>query len=124
MQVREATALYTVLIGATRLDVAKIHGIAGSLSVEEQLLNFMQQFQQHLNDQPAIIDISQEKIYCWNPESKEKVIVTQEEFEDEAELDENIEAGLAITEIYQAGYLEICGMVYCLASRGLPVKYL
>ena len=69
---------------ATRLDVAKIHGIAGSLSVEEQLLNFMQQFQRHLNDQPAIIDISQEKIYCWNPESKEKVIVTQEEFEKEA----------------------------------------
>lgn len=37
---------------------------------------------------------------------------------------EDIEAGLAVAEIFQASYLEICGMVYCLASRGLPMKYL
>lgn len=109
---------------ATQLDTVKIHGIAGSLSVEVQLLNFMHQFQKHLNEQPAIIDISQEEIFRWDPESKQKVLVTQEEFENEAELDENIEANLAVTEIFQSGYLEICGMVYCLASRGLPMKYL
>lgn len=109
---------------ATQLNTVKIHGIAGNLSVEEQLLKFMQQFQKHLNQQPALIDISNEEIYRWDPESKQKVLVTQEEFENEAELDENIEADLAVTEIFQAGYLEICGMIYCLASRGLPVKYL
>lgn len=109
---------------ATQLDTVKIHGIAGSLSVEEQLLNFMHQFQKHLNEQPAIIDISQEEIFRWDPENKQKVLVTKEEFENEAELDENIESDLAVTEIFQAGYLEICGMIYCLASRGLPVKYL
>lgn len=109
---------------ATKLDTVKIHGIAGNLSVEEQLLKFMQQFQKHLNQQPAIIDISNEEIYRWNPETKEKALVSQEEFEYEAELDENIEAALAVAEIFQAGYLEICGMIYCLASRGLPIKYL
>ena len=109
---------------ATQLDIVKIHGIAGNLSVEEQLLKFMQQFQRHVQEQPALIDISQEEIYRWDPETKEKVLVTQEEFENEAELDENIEAALAVTEIFQAGYLEICGMVYCLASRGLPMKFL
>lgn len=109
---------------ATQLDTVKIHGIAGNLSVEEQLLKFMQQFQKHVTEQPALIDISQEEIYRWNPETKEKVLVTQEEFETKAELDENIEAALAVTEIFQDGYLEICGLVYCLASRGLPMKYL
>lgn len=107
---------------ATQLDIVKIHGIAGNLSVEEQLLKFMQQFQRHVQEQPALIDISQEEIYRWDPETKEKVLVTQEEFENEAELNENIEAALAVTEIFQDGYLEICGMVYCLASRGLPMK--
>lgn len=34
------------------------------------------------------------------------------------------EATLAVAEIFQTGYLELCGMVYCLASRGLPTKYL
>lgn len=109
---------------ATRFDTVKIHGIAGNLSVEEQLLKFMQQFQKHLNQQLVIIDISNEEIYRWNPETKEKAPVSQEEFEYEAELDENIEAALAAAEIFQAGYLEICGLVYCLASRGLPMKYL
>lgn len=109
---------------ATKLDTVKIHGIAGNLSVEEQLLKFMQQFQKHLNQQPAIIDISNEEIYRWNPETKEKALVSQEEFENQAELDENIEAALAVAEIFQAGYLEVCGMIYCLASRGLPIKYL
>ena len=31
---------------------------------------------------------------------------------------------LAIAEIFQSGYLEICVMVYCLASRSPPMKYL
>ena len=109
---------------ATQLDIVKIHGIVGNMSLEEQLLKFIQHFQCHFNEQPALIDISQEEIYRWDPETKEKVLVTQEEFENEAELDENIEAALAVTEIFQDGYLEICGMVYCLASRGLPMKFL
>ena len=82
------------------------------------------QFQSRIKEQPALIDISSEQIFRWNPETKEKVLVSQEEFESESELDENIEGDLAVAEIYQAGYLEICGMVYCLASRGLPMKFL
>lgn len=109
---------------ATQLNTVKIHGITGNVPVEEQLLKFMQQFQNHIGDQPALIDISNQAIYRWDPECRQKSIVTQEEFENEVELDESIEAGLAVAEIYQSGYLEICGMVYCLASRGLPMKYL
>ena len=56
-----------------------------------------------------------------DPEKREKSLVTKEEFENEAELDANIEAELAVVEIFQAGYLEICGIVYCLASHGLPL---
>lgn len=109
---------------AAQLDTVKIHGISGNISVEEQLLNFLQQFQNHIQEQPALIDISGEQIFRWNPDTREKALVTQEEFEYEAELDENIEGDLAVAEIFQSGYLEICGMVYCLASRGLPMKYL
>lgn len=109
---------------AAQLDTVKIHGISGNVSVEEQLLNFLQQFQSRIQEQPALIDISGEQIFRWNPDTREKALVTQEEFEYEAELDQNIEGDLAVAEIFQSGYLEICGMVYCLASRGLPIKYL
>ncbi|MDO4321159.1 MAG: tyrosine-type recombinase/integrase [Lachnospiraceae bacterium] len=109
---------------AAQLDTVKIHGISGNVSVEEQLLNFLQQFQNHIQEQPALIDISGEQIFRWNPDTREKALVTQEEFEYEVELDQNIEGELAVAEIFQAGYLEICGVVYCLASRGLPMKYL
>lgn len=109
---------------AAQLDTVKIHGISGNVSVEEQLLNFLHQFQDHIQEQPALIDISGEQIFRWNPDTREKSLVTQEEFEYEAELDQNIEGKLAVAEIFQAGYLEICGVVYCLDSRGLPMKYL
>lgn len=78
----------------------------------------------HLNEQLAIVDISQEEIICWNPERKEKTLVSQEEFEEAAEVSEDTEAALAVAEIFQAGYMEICGMIYCLANRGVPAKYL
>lgn len=109
---------------ASRLDTVKINGITGNESVESQLLGLLQQFQNHLNEQPALVDISNEEIFCWDPEHKEKVVVSQEEFEEAAEVAEDTEAALAVTEIFQAGYMEICGLVYCLASRGLPAKYL
>lgn len=109
---------------ATQLDTVKIHGISGNVSVEERLLNFLHQFQGHMQEQPTRIDIGSEEIYRWNPGTREKSLISQEEFENEVELAEDMEANLAVAEIFQAGYLEICGVVYCLASRGLPMKYL
>lgn len=109
---------------AARLDTVKVNGITTNLTLEDQPTKFMAQFQSHIQEQSAIIDISNEEIIRWNPDTKEKAIVTPEEFKNEAELDENIEARLAVAEIFQAGYLELCGVVYCLASRGLPVKFL
>lgn len=109
---------------ATQLNTVKVHGLSGNVSVEDQLLGFLHQFQKHMQEKPAIIDISNEEIYRWDPKKREKSLVTKEEFENEAELDANIEAELAVVEIFQAGYLEICGIVYCLASHGLPLKYL
>lgn len=108
---------------ATQLNTVKVNGITANLTLEDQLTKFITQFQSHIQEQPAI-DISREEIIRWDPEKKEKAVVTQEEFEIEAELAENIEAPLAVAEIFQAGYLELCGVVYCLASRGLPLKYL
>lgn len=84
----------------------------------------LQQFQGQLSNQPALIDISQEEIICWDPQKKEKSAVTKDQFEEAAEVALDTEAGLAVAEIFQAGYLEICGLVYCLTSRGLPMKYL
>lgn len=109
---------------AAQLDTVKIHGVTANLSVEDQLLNFIQLLQKHLPEQPALIDISNEQIICWDLEARVKRLVTQEEFENEAELDEDIESGLAVASIFQSGYLEVCGMVYCLASRSLPLRYL
>lgn len=96
----------------------------GNESVEAQLLNLLQQSQGQLSNQPALIDISQEEIICWDPQKKEKSAVTKDQFEEAAEVALDTEAGLAVAEIFQAGYLEICGLVYCLTSRGLPMKYL
>lgn len=109
---------------ASQLDSVKIKGLTGNVSVEAQLLGLLQQFQKHMNEQSALIDISQEEIVCWDPEKKEKTSITQEEFEEVAEVSADTEAALAVAEIFQSGYLEICGMVYCLASRGLPMQYL
>ena len=43
---------------ATQLDTVKIRGLTTNVSVEEQLLNPMQEFQKNLSDQPALIDIT------------------------------------------------------------------
>ena len=83
----------------------------------------MEQFQNHIKEQPALIDISSEEIVQWDTKKKEKIIVTQENFEREAQLN-GIDANLATAEIFQVSYLEICDVVYCLSSRGLPVKFL
>lgn len=71
----------------------------------------MAQFQSHIQEQSALIDINNEEIIRLNPKIREKAIMTPEEFENEAELDENIEANLAIAEIFQTGYVELCGML-------------
>lgn len=74
----------------------KIQGLSDNVSSEAQILNLLNQLQ------------------------KQKEIVTREEFENAAELDEDIEAALADTEIFQAGYLKLCGMVYCLEATAFP----
>lgn len=109
---------------ASQLNMVKINGITANLSLEDQLTNFMAQFQNHITEQPTLVDISSEEIIRWDPKTREKTIVTHEEFETNAILSRNIEADLAVAEIFQSGYLEICGIVYCLSSRGLPIKYL
>ncbi len=109
---------------AAQLDTVKVQGITANLTIEDQLAEFMAQFQSHLKEQPALIDINSEEIIRWDPEKREKATVTAEEFEQEAQFDEGIDASLAAAEIFQAGYLELCGIVYFLASRGLPAKFL
>lgn len=109
---------------AAQLDTVKVQGITANLTIEDQLAEFMAQFQSHLKEQPALIDINSEEIIRWDPEKREKATVTAAEFEQEAQLDEGIEAGLASAEIFQTGYLEPCGIVYFLASRRLPAKFL
>lgn len=72
---------------ASQLDMDKVNGITANLTLEDQLAKFMSQFQSHLKGQPALIDISGEEIIRWNPETREKKVVTTEEFENVAELD-------------------------------------
>lgn len=85
----------------------------------------MEQFQSHATELPVTIDISNKEIIRWDPETREKELVTKEDFEFAADADDIIDdTTLAIAEIFQSGYLELCGYVYSLASRGLPVKYL
>ena len=109
---------------AAQLDTVKVQGITTNLTIEDQLAEFMAQFQSHLKEQPALIDINNEEIIRWNPKRKEKAFVTAEEFKQEAQSKEGMDTSLAVAEIFQTGYLELCGMVYFLASRGLPAKFL
>lgn len=46
---------------AAQLDTVKIHGITSNVTIEDQLTEFMSQFQNHMNQQPALIDISGER---------------------------------------------------------------
>ncbi len=46
---------------AAQLDTVKIHGIISNVTIEDQLTEFMSQFQNHMNQQPALIDISGER---------------------------------------------------------------
>lgn len=109
---------------ANQLNMVKTQGITSNLTIEEQLVKFMGQMQQQFQTQPALsCDIDKEQIIRWDPVEKQKAIVTREEFEIDAELNRNLEADLAVLEIIQAGYLEICGLVYCLSSRGMPIQY-
>jgi|GEM_PF-358903 len=109
---------------AAQLDVVKVNGITGNISVEDQLLKFMEQFKRHIGEQPALIDISNEQIIKWDPKTKEKAVVSRQEFEYDVETNGRIESELAVAEIFQAGHLEIGEVVYCMVSRGLPIKYL
>lgn len=109
---------------ATQLDVVKIQGLSQNISAEQQLLSLLEQFQKSLPMLPAKVDIDNEEIICWNPEIKQKTIVTRDEFEEFAEVSTDIEGAMAVAEIFKAGFMEICGLVYCLSSRGLPARYL
>ncbi len=109
---------------AAQLDTVKVQGITTNLTIEDQLAEFMAQFQSHLKEQPALIDINNEETIRWNPKRKEKAFVTAEEFKQEAQSKEGMDTSLAVAEIFQTGYLELCGMVYFLANRGLPAKFL
>ena len=77
-----------------------------------------------MNQQPALIDLNSEQIIRWDPKKKEKTFVSPEEFEREIQLDGKLDTSLVAAEIFQAGYLELGGMVYCLVGRGLPTKFL
>lgn len=91
----------------------KVNDITASLTLEDQLTKFTAQFQNQIQEQPVLIDISNKEIIRWNPDAKERASATPEEFENEAELDENIETRLAVAEIFPAEYLNLCGVVYC-----------
>lgn len=109
---------------ATQLDTIKVHGITANITIEDQLTEFMTQIQSQLQKSPALIDKENDEIIRWDPVQKVKSVVTAEEFEQEAQSTAGIAAGLATAELSQAGYLELCGIVYCLASCGLPTKFL
>lgn len=109
---------------AAQLDTVKVRGITANVTIEDQLTEFMSQFQNRVNQQPALIDISgKRQIIRWDPRRKEKTFVSVEEFE-KAQADHRIDADLATAEIFQAGYLELGDTVYCLVGRSLPTKFL
>ena len=56
---------------AAQLDTVKVQGITANLTIEDQLADFMAQFQSHLKEQPALIDINSEEIIRWDPEKRE-----------------------------------------------------
>lgn len=106
---------------ATQLHTVKMNGISNNITLEDQLTKFIGQFQNHISEQPSLKD---DLIICWNPAIKEKQVISLEEFQTIAKVTERINPTLALAELCQTGYIELCDMVYCLASKGLPVKYL
>lgn len=106
---------------ATQLHTIKMNGISNNVTLEDQLTKFISQFQNQLPEQPSF---DNEEIVCWNPIKKEKKTVSKEEFQKIVQRSDAIEPHLATAELLQKGHIELCDKVYCLASKGLPVKYL
>jgi integrase len=107
---------------ATQLNAAKINGITSTLTLEDQLSNFINQFQKHIETEPNTINLCDEEIIRWDIVKKERTIANQDDVL--AEVSDNMESELAIAKIIQDGYIETNGIVFCLSSRGMPVKYL
>ena len=49
---------------AAQMDTVKVQGITANLTIEDPLAKFMAQFQNHLKEQPVLIDIFP-ILYCW-----------------------------------------------------------
>lgn len=109
---------------ATQLDVVKIQGLSVNFTAEQQLLSLLEQFQKALPVLPAVVEIADNDILCWNPEKKEKTTVTRSEFEEAFELETDTEGLVATAEIFAKGYMQICGMIHFIANRGLPAQFL
>lgn len=106
---------------ATQLDVVKIQGLSANITTEQQLLSLLEQFQKVL---PAVVEIADNDILCWDPLKKEKTSVTRSEFEEAFELETDAEGLVADAEIFAKGYMQICGLIYFMANRGLPAQFL
>lgn len=109
---------------ATQLDTVKIQGLTANVSAEQQLFSLLYQFQKNLPLLPTAINIEDEDIVCWDPERKEKSYITRDKFEETYELENDTIGEIADAEIFAKGYMQLCGMVYFLASRGLPAQFL
>lgn len=103
------------------LQEAKYQGITTNTTTEQQLLSLLTEIKKSLPDYSSF---QSDEIIFYNPESHQKYAVTREQFNTHIE-ECNKNPELQFAELIYNGYLEITPQaVYCLSSKGMPLKYL
>lgn len=102
------------------LQEAKVTGITTNKTAEDQVLSLLGEIQKMLPDYSAC---ENDDIIRWNRKTKEKSIVDRMDFDQAVSPD--ISPDEAFILMIKDGYYEANKeTVFCLSSRGLPVKYL
>lgn len=96
------------------------NGLTANKTSEDQLLSMLKEIQKNL---PNYQDFTDDEIVVWNPITKTKEMITDNEFKDR--LSGSEKENEAIHGMMKDGYYEFSfDCIYCFASKSMPVKYL
>ncbi len=105
---------------ATGLHNVGIDGLSANKTTEEQLLGLLQEIQKTL---PSYSDFVGNEIIVWNPVSREKEIIDDEQFKERIAGADN--ENDAVHAMMHDGFYEFSKTcVFCFADKGMPAKYL
>ncbi len=96
------------------------NGLTANKSSEDQVMSMLKEIQKNL---PNYQDFTGDEIVVWDPITKAKTMITDEEFKNQ--ISGSAKEQEAIHAMMKEGFYEFSmDRVYCFASKGMPIKYL